>query len=74
MVKETILRYKKASTHVHCATIDLSKTCDKINYKIMINKLRKVNVPEPVVMILSFMFNQIYVIYLRVLFGDEWVI
>ena len=31
MVKETILRYIKTSTNVHCAAIDLSKAYDKIN-------------------------------------------
>ena len=31
MVKETIFRYKKASTNVHCAAIDLSKAYDEIN-------------------------------------------
>ena len=67
MGKETILRCKKVSTNVHCAAIDLSKAYDKITHKIMINKLRKANVPEPVVMILSCMFDQTYV---RVLFGD----
>ena len=70
MIKETILRYKTASANVHCAAIDLLKAYDKINYKIMINKLRKANVPEQVV-IISFMFNQTYV---RVLFGNYfWV-
>ena len=52
LLHETILRYKKVTADVHCATVDLSKAYDKINYKIMINKLRKANVPEPVVMIL----------------------
>ena len=50
MVKETILRYKKASTNAHCGAIDLSVAYDRINYNIMTNKLRKANVPEPVVM------------------------
>ena len=67
MVKETILRYKKASTIVHWAAIDLSKAYDKINYNIIINKFCKANVPEPVVIILSYMFNETYI---RVLFVD----
>ena len=69
--KGTIFRHKKASTNVHCVAIDLSKAHDQINYKIMIDKLTKANVSEPVVMILSFMLDQTYV---RVIFWwlFEW--
>ena len=41
----------------------------------MINILRKANAPKPVVMILSFMFNQTYVMILFVDYlGDGWLI
>ena len=48
-LKESILSYKKNKSIVHCASIDLSKAFDKINIKILIDKLSHTKLPTAIV-------------------------
>ena len=40
VLKETVLKYTRENSNVHCAMVDLSKAFDRINYSILMTKLR----------------------------------
>ena len=61
LLKETLLSYKHSGSIVHAASIDLSKAFDKINYKILVDKLKTQNVPLTIIRIVSFMLNNTFV-------------
>ena len=46
--KEIILKYKKLETNVFCASLDLSKAFDRLNIKILIDKLGRKKLPLPI--------------------------
>ena len=73
VTKEIINSYRKQGSSVHCAAIDLSMAFDKINYKLLINKLIRAYIPIPIIRMLTFMFEKTFV---KVCFGgytgDEW--
>ena len=45
VLKEMVLKYTREKSNIHCAMVDLSKAIDKINYNIMIIKLRGTSLP-----------------------------
>ena len=72
-LKETILSYKKDKSNVHCASIDLSKAFDKVNIKILIDKLSNTSLPTPIINIISHMLTNTYVnVSFNEFIGNEW--
>ena len=73
ILKETVMGYSDENSNVHCVMVDLSKAFDKINYDILMLKLRKTSLPKQIVNILDYMCNNTYV---NVLFNgitcDPW--
>ena len=61
VLNETVENYISANSNVHCCVIDVSKAFDKINYNILLHKLRNTNLPRSIVNILDYMFNNTFV-------------
>ena len=61
VLNETVENYVSGNSNVHCCVIDVSKAFDKINYKILVHKLHKTNLPKPIVNILDYMLNNTFV-------------
>ena len=75
LLKETLLSYKNEGSVVHSASIDLSKAFDKINFNILIDKLKAQNVPKTIVRIVSFMLNNTFVnVSYNELIGNEFLV
>ena len=75
LIKETILYYNKNGSNVHGASIDLSKAFDKINIRILIDKLKLTNVPLPIIRIISYMLHNTYVnVRYGNLIGNEFLV
>ena len=73
LLKETVLSYKREGSIVHSASIDLTKAFDKINLKILVDKLNAQNVPKTIVRIISFMLNNTFVnVSYNDLIGEEF--
>ena len=49
VLKETVLKYTRENSIVLCAMINLSKAFDKINYYILITKLRGTSLPLQII-------------------------
>ena len=54
LLKETLLSYRNNGSIVHAASIDLSKAFDKINLKILIDKMKSHSIPKTLIRIYSF--------------------
>ena len=61
VVKETIYKYNSEGSNVHCATLDLSKAFDKVNWKQLFNKLVSTSLDRKIVDIIRVMYDQTYV-------------
>lgn len=61
LLKETVLKYNKEGSDVHCAMIDLSKAFDRLNHSILFEKLLSENLDKKVVGILQKMYANSYV-------------
>ena len=60
LLKETVCRYNKLKTNVHCCLVDLSKAYDRINIKTLVSKLLTTNVPPQIVNLLRFMYENTF--------------
>jgi len=73
VAKETIKSYTRANSNVHCASIDLSKAFDRLDISILVDKLKRSDLPLSVVAIIDYMLNNAFV---NVCFGNyvsnEW--
>ena len=61
VLKETIHSYLDHGSVVHCAMVDLTKAFDKVNYNILLKKLKDTNLSPSIINILEFMFRNILV-------------
>ena len=61
VLNETVENYISGNSNVHCCVIDVSKAFDKINYEILLHKLRQTNLPRSIVNILDYMLNNTFV-------------
>ena len=57
LLKETVMAYKRGSSNVHVAALDLSKAYDRINIKVLIDKLLESTLPVPIIKILHYMLS-----------------
>ena len=74
VLKETIHSYLNQGSVVHCAMVDLTKAFDKVNYNILVEKLRHTILPLSIVNILNFMFRNIFVsVKYQGSSSDEWL-
>ena len=73
VLKETVLKYNKEGSNVHCAMVDLSKAYDCVNIDKLVGRLRNTGMPGNVVDIISYMGKNTFV---RTLFngirGSDW--
>ena len=75
ILKEVVLNYKNGGSNVHIASIDLSKAYDKINIKILIDKLLQTDLPIPIVKIIAYMLRNSYAnIFYNGHAGEEFLI
>ena len=51
-VKEIIKTYTENNSNVHCAMLDLSKAFDRINFGIILMKLRETELPTMIIRLL----------------------
>ena len=73
VLKETINKYISEGSRVHCAMVDLTKAFDKVNYSILIRKLKCSKLPSNITNILNFMFlNTLVRTNFRGFRCDEW--
>ena len=61
VLKETVLKYNKEGSNVHCAMVDLSKAYDCVNIDKLVGRLRNTGMPGNVVDIISYMGYNIVV-------------
>ena len=61
ILNETIEKYVNGNSNVHGCVIDVSKAFDKINYKILVSKLRKTTLPDSIINSLDYMLNNTFV-------------
>ena len=61
ILKETVLNYTRSGSKVHCAMLDFSKAFDRINVKVLIQKLISSNLPVLIIRVLKYMFENVYV-------------
>ena len=61
IVKETIFKYNSEGSNVHCATVDLSKAFDKLNWKLLFNKLASTDLKRDIIDFIRVMYDQTFV-------------
>ena len=61
ILKETVLNYKNEDSNVHCVLLDLSQAFDRLNFKIINDKLKSTGLPNVLVNIIDFMCRNSYV-------------
>ena len=61
ILKETVLNYKNENSNVHCVLLDLSQAFDRLNFKIINDKLKSAGLPNVLVNIIDFMCRNSYV-------------
>ena len=57
VLKETVLNYTKSKSDVYACFIDLSKAFDSVNHEILIGRLHDIGIPDILVDIISFWYN-----------------
>ena len=57
MLQEVVKSYTELNSNVHCAMLDLTKAFDRMNFNILIAKLKKTHLPMQLVNLLDFMLR-----------------
>ena len=60
-LKETIMHYTNASSDVYACFLDISKAFDSVNHDMLISKLMKMGISEPIINVIRFWYNNQFV-------------
>ena len=75
MLQEVVKSYTERNSNVHCAMLDLTKAFDRMNFNILIAKLKKTLLPMQLVNLLDFMLrNSFASLNYNGFKGGDWLI
>ena len=61
LLKEVILKYNGDRTPIHCTSIDLSKAFDRVNFDILVKKLRETALSQDLIILIEYMMKNTFV-------------